>query len=64
MKKVKIGLGPANFLHITMVDYTFTTQGSIKKLFQGLCKDKICIKTILIILIQVCHHTYNNATSS
>ena len=52
MTEVVIGLRPANFIHITMVDYTFPTQGFLKKLFQEVWKDKIHIKIILIILIQ------------
>ena len=34
-----ISLIPSNFLHINMVDYTLSTQGSPNKLHQGACKD-------------------------
>ena len=51
-REVDIGLRPDNFLQITIVVNTLSTQGYIKKIYQGLCKDKIHIKTILIILIQ------------
>ena len=40
LKEVYIDLRPANFIHITIGEYTFTTQGFIKKLFQGVCKEK------------------------
>ena len=61
--EVYIGLRPSTFLHTTILDYTFSTQGYLKNLFQGLCKEKIFktvikavsyihIKIILIILIQ------------
>ena len=33
--EVGIGIILANFLHITMVDYKFTTQGFLKNLLQG-----------------------------
>ena len=52
MTEVDTGLRPANFLHITMVEYTFPTHSSLNKLFQGECKDKFHIKIILIIIIQ------------
>ena len=62
-----IGLIPVTFLHITMVEYTFSSQGSLNKLFQGVWEEKIFkivikdiyyihIKIICIILIQSCHH--------
>ena len=51
MTEVEISLIPDNFLHITMMDYTLPTQGLLKKIFQGVCKDKINTKIILIILI-------------
>ena len=59
IREVEIGLRPATFLHITMVDYTFSTQGSLKNPFKGGAEEKICkivIKAmsyihILIILI-------------
>ena len=35
-----IGIRPATLLNITMAEYTFTTQGSLKNIFQGLCKEK------------------------
>ena len=38
MTEVGIGLRPANFLYITIVDYIFPTQVSLKKIFQWLCK--------------------------
>ena len=68
MIELHIGLIPSTILHITMMGYTFSTQGSLKKIFQGLCKEKITkaviktvsfirIKIILIIIIQVFHHT-------
>ena len=56
MTIVDIGLRPANFIHMTMVDYKFPTQGFLKNLFQGVWKEKIHIKIILIILIQEYHH--------
>ena len=33
------------------MDYTFTTQGFLKNILQGVCKEKIHIKTIIIIII-------------
>ena len=50
MVEVGIGLIPVNFIHINIVDYTLPTQGLLKKLFQGVGKEKIQNKTILIIL--------------
>ena len=55
-------------LHITTVEYIFSTQGSLNKLRQGVWEEKIFktfikavyythIKIILIILIQACYHT-------
>ena len=41
MIKEYIGLIPATFLHITMVDYKFSTQGYLNNLFQRVCEDKI-----------------------
>ena len=35
MIEVDIGLRTAITIHITMVDYKFSTKGSLKKLFQG-----------------------------
>ena len=55
--EIDIGLRPANFIHMTMVDNIFPTQGFLKNLFQGVWKEKIHIKIILIILIQEYHHT-------
>ena len=55
--EVYIGLIPANFIHMTTTDYTFPTQGFLKKLLQEVCKDKHHIKIILIIIIQECHYT-------
>ena len=46
MREVDIGLIPVTLLHITMGDYTFFTQCSLKKLLQGLCKVKI-FKTVI-----------------
>ena len=68
IREVVIVLKPATFLHITMVDYTLSTQGSLKNLFQGVFEEKlfnaviksvyyIHIKIILIVLIQACHNT-------
>ena len=57
MTEVDIGLRPANFIHMTMVDYTFPTQGFLKNLFQGVWKEKIHIKIILTTLIQAFKHT-------
>ena len=37
-REVDIGLRPYNFIYITMVDYTLSTQGLIKKILQGVCK--------------------------
>ena len=56
MREVDIGLRPANFLHITMVDYPLSTQCSLNKIYQGVYKDKIYIKIVLIIIIQAYHH--------
>ena len=50
MTEVGIGIRPANFIPITMVDYKFTTQGSLKKLFQEVCKEKFHIKSSLLLL--------------
>ena len=41
MREVDIGLRLCTILCITMLDYKFSTQGSLKKLFQGVCKEKI-----------------------
>ena len=57
MAEVYIGLRPSNFLRITMVDYTLHTQYFPKNILQGVWKEKIHIKMILIIIIQVFHHT-------
>ena len=57
MTKVEICLRSDNFIHITMVDYTFPIQGFLKNLFQGAWEEKIHMKTILIILIQKFYHT-------
>ena len=68
MRKLGICLRPATNIHITMVNSTFCTQGSLKKLFQGLYVETIFkivtkdvtyiqIKIILIILIKACNHT-------
>ena len=55
--EIEIALIPANFLHITMVEYIFPTQSFLNHIFQGVVKDKIHIKIILTILVQACHHT-------
>ena len=63
MLEVEIGLRPSKLLHITMVNYTWYDQGSLRMLFQGVHEKKtfktsikdvsyIQIKIILIILIQ------------
>ena len=52
-----VGIRPANVIHITMLEYTLPTQDLLKKLFQGVWKDKINIKIILITLIQAYHPT-------
>ena len=68
MREVDIVIIPATILLTTMVDYKMDTQGSLKMLFQGVCKDKIFkivykavsfihIKINFIILIQACNHT-------
>ena len=57
MTETGIVLIQDNFIHIIMVGYTFPTQGFLKKLFQGVRKEKTHIKTILIILIQEYHDT-------
>ena len=54
MIEVDIGLRKINVLHITISDYTFTTQGYLNNIYKGVCKDKTHIKIILIILIQSC----------
>ena len=67
MIEMCIGIIPANSLHITMVEYTLTTQGPLNKQFQWVYKKKIfetvikavsCIniKIIRIILIQSFHY--------
>ena len=50
IKEVDICLIPETFLRIIMVDYKLLTQGSLKNIFQGFCKEKIHIKIIIIIL--------------
>ena len=57
MTEADMDIRPSNFIHITMVDYTFTIQGLLNNIFQGVCKEKIQIKIIIMILIQSCHHT-------
>ena len=57
MTEVDICLMPDNFIHITMVYYTLPTQVFLKNLFQGVWKDNIHIKIILIIIVQAFHHT-------
>ena len=72
MMDLDTGLIPANFLHITTVDYTWSTQGFFKNIFQGVCKEKcsktvikyvsyIHIKITLIIIIQVSKHNLAQA---
>ena len=61
MKEMYIGLKPNKFIHITMVKQTWTNQGLLKKLFQGMFKEKIKIKIILIFLIQEFQHTLTQA---
>ena len=56
-REVDIGLRPANFLHITIVGYTLSSQSTPNSIYQGLCKEILHIKTILIIITQACHHT-------
>ena len=51
-----IGFITATLLNITMVDYIFSTQGYLKNLFQGKCKEKIFktfIKTVSYIHIKL-----------
>ena len=55
--EVDIGLRPENFLHITTVEYTLSTQDSLNNIHQGVWKDKNHIKIILSIIIQEYHHT-------
>ena len=68
IREVCIYLTPENFLPITMVDYTFSTQGSFKMIFLGVYQDEtfktlikyvdyIHTKTTHIILNQECNHT-------
>ena len=38
--EVVIGIRPEIFICIAMLEYSLTTKGSLKKLFQGLCKEK------------------------
>ena len=57
MTEVDIGLRPANYIYITMVQYKFPTQGFLKNIFQGAWKNKTHIKIILTTLIQEFHHT-------
>ena len=52
MTELDIGLRPSNFIRITVAEYKLPTQVYLKKLFQGVYKDKIHIKIILIIHIQ------------
>ena len=51
--EVEICIRPDNFIHITLVD----TQGFLKKIFQGVCKEKINIKIILINFTHAFHQT-------
>ena len=55
--EVDIGLRTANFIRITMVEYKLSTQGFLKKIFQGVWKEKTHIKIIPIIIIHKFHHT-------
>ena len=68
MIEVYIDIRPATLLLITMVNYTFSTQGYLEMRFLGVCKEKISntvikyvsyihIKSIINILMQACHHT-------
>ena len=52
MTEVDIGLRPSNFIRIKMVNYTFTTQGFLKRIFQGVYKEKINIKKSLLFLFK------------
>ena len=56
MTGVDISLVPSNFLCINMVDYTFPTQGFLKKLLQGVFKQKSTLNSSLLFLS-------NNATT-
>ena len=71
-REVEIGIISSTSLHITMVDYAWSTQGSLRILFQGVFEDKIYktvikavfnihIKIILIILIQAFHNSFIQA---
>ena len=40
IREVDICLRPAKIFHISTVEYKLTTQGFLKKLFQGVCKEK------------------------
>ena len=51
IREVDIGLRPDHFLHINIVEYTLYTQGSIKKLFQGVYKEKLSKQTSRLCLI-------------
>ena len=68
MIELDIGLIPDIILRITILDYNFSTQRSLKNIFQGVWEEVIFgtfvkdgsyihIKIILIILIQSSHHT-------
>ena len=48
--EVDIGLIQENFIHKTMVDYTFTTQDFLNNLFQGVWKEKSTSKYSLLLL--------------
>ena len=67
-REVDIVLRSSNLLHITMVDYIWSTQGFFNNLFQGVFQEKnlktvikalyyIHIIIILIIIIQAWHLT-------
>ena len=46
MKEVDIGIRPVTNIQITMADYKFPIKGSLKKISQGVCKEKI-FKTVI-----------------
>ena len=56
MTEVDIGLRPANFIHIIMVDHKYPTQGFLKRRFQGVWEEEIHIEIIIFIIIQAFHH--------
>ena len=48
--EIDIGLRPANFIHMTMVDNIFPIQGFLKNIFQGVWMGKSISKSSLLFL--------------